>query len=439
VLVARQNGKTFLLVVLALFWLFVQQRKLVLGTSTNLDYAQESWEKAVELCDPTLDSAIDELAELVPTANGVRRTNGQNTLRTLDGCRYKIATASRRGGRSLTVWNLILDELREHHDWSSWSAATKAMNAVSDAQAWAISNAGDDSSVVLNDLLATGRAGSNPRLGLFEWSVPDDTQCTCGGKPHDDSCMLWDQRLWAMANPSMGYRIDADVIASDLNTDPVEVFLAEDLCKRVEALEPPPITVADFDQCAAVDSEPVGPIVLSVAVSIGGAAASIGLAGQRDDGMPHVELIENASGTDWLVDRLKDLKSRWELRTIKRGDDERPAILLDPVGPAGAVLTKLQKAGIDPVLVNGTSKGQSCGQMQIAVRDHAIRILTAPDDRLHVALKAAAKRNLGDGAWAWGRRKSGADVSPLEAITEAAWGLSVAEAAPVQQFFGGWR
>ena len=47
ILVARQNGKTHLLRTLALYWLFVVQWPLVVGTSTNLDYARESWEKAV--------------------------------------------------------------------------------------------------------------------------------------------------------------------------------------------------------------------------------------------------------------------------------------------------------------------------------------------------------------------------------------------------------
>ena len=32
-------------------------------------------------------------------------------------------------------------------------------------------------------------------------------------------------------------------------------------------------------------------------------------------------------------------------------------------------------------------------------------------------------RDVGDGGKAWGRRKSSADISPLVAVTLAAWGL----------------
>src|SRR5690606_26270390 len=43
VLVARQNGKTELLVIVSLFWMFVQRVALVLGMSTKVEYAAESW------------------------------------------------------------------------------------------------------------------------------------------------------------------------------------------------------------------------------------------------------------------------------------------------------------------------------------------------------------------------------------------------------------
>jgi hypothetical protein len=42
VIVARQNGKTWLLTVLALYWLFVEQVGLILSTSSALEYAREA-------------------------------------------------------------------------------------------------------------------------------------------------------------------------------------------------------------------------------------------------------------------------------------------------------------------------------------------------------------------------------------------------------------
>ena len=95
-LVARQNGKTEMLVVLSLWWLVIQQVPMVLGTSTKLDYAKESWEKAIRLARVTRVEAVD------PGQGGVRRTNGEQTFtlsgdgdaESPDACRYKVAASN---------------------------------------------------------------------------------------------------------------------------------------------------------------------------------------------------------------------------------------------------------------------------------------------------------------------------------------------------------
>src|SRR5690606_40067620 len=51
--VARQNGKTHLLRTLALYWAFVERWPLTLGMSTNLEYAAEAWQAAVDKAQST--------------------------------------------------------------------------------------------------------------------------------------------------------------------------------------------------------------------------------------------------------------------------------------------------------------------------------------------------------------------------------------------------
>lgn len=251
IIVARQNGKTFLLMVLALYWLFVARVALVLGTSTNLDYARESWAAAVEVAE-----GVEELAELLPK-NAVRNANGEQQLtvhhgrsvrgraRTVHKSRYKIAASNPKGGRSLTVHRLILDELREHHTWKAWNAAYNAMNAVRDAQAWAITNQGDARAVVLESLRNEAidpetdevrpLAERDPRLGVFEWSAPR-------GSRADDPYAL------AAANPNMNRHPDRGPFLEDLLSDArramrsggeeLTEFLTEILCMRVASLDP---------------------------------------------------------------------------------------------------------------------------------------------------------------------------------------------------------
>lgn len=222
--IARQNGKTEILVVLSLYWLFVEQQKLVLGTSTNLDTAKESWEKAVAFTEE-----VDDLARLV-APNGVRATNGQQTLTTVDACKYKIAASNRKGGRGKTATRLILDELREHHDWSAYNAAVPATTAITDAQVWMLSNAGDDHSVVLNELREQAIQEIEDNLGIFEWSADSDD-------PTDIANLL-------AANPSVGHKIDIEILLSDARRakaaggDQLTGFVTEHLCRRVSLLNP---------------------------------------------------------------------------------------------------------------------------------------------------------------------------------------------------------
>ncbi len=204
VVVARQNGKTTLLTILALWWQFVVEVGLILGTSTKLDYAKESWNAAVRLAEsaPAL--------RMQRARRWKRDANGEQESWTTVGSRYKIAASNDEGGRSLPVERLILDELRQHHDYSAWAASTNATNAQRNAQVWGITNAGTDRSVVLNDMLDAcelflawtrdvgadqvharrAEAPGDWRTGMFSWSCPD------GADPLDPAMV-------AIANPNM--------------------------------------------------------------------------------------------------------------------------------------------------------------------------------------------------------------------------------------------
>lgn len=336
VLVARQNGKTELLVVLVLFWLFVELRRLVVGTSTNLDYARESWEKARDLA-----KSIDHLAAGITDE---RKVNGQETLETaavvdVDGretvrrCRYKIAASNRKGGRSLTIERLVLDELREHQTWSAHDAAVPAMIAVPDAQAWAITNQGDDTAVVLHAyreaalaFLETGVG--DERLGLFEWSAPD------GAKPTDVDGL-------AAANPNLGRRIDAPTLlaaaarAEAAGGQQLTGFKTEHMCVYVPLLDPA-IDPADWAGCrdAGDLADLRDRIAACVDVSLDGQHATLAVAALMPDGRVRVEVVHAWTGprcTREMRAELPDLVARITPR----------ALGWFPAGPAAAVAADL--------------------------------------------------------------------------------------------------
>jgi hypothetical protein len=244
VLIARQNGKTELCVVLTLYWQFVDQWPLILGTSTKLDYAKESWMKARKLIRQTIkrdDADAASLRAALGEGRWYRETNGEQESWTTDEdgdplSRYKIAASNAEGGRSLTINRLVLDELRQHTTYSAYDAAEPACSPP-DAQIFGPSNAGTDASVVLNDLHAAAlefieTGHGDPRLGLFEWSAP------VGSRPDDINAL-------AMANPNLNRRNrDSDVLlakgarALKVGGEALTGFQTEDMCIRVKIMNP---------------------------------------------------------------------------------------------------------------------------------------------------------------------------------------------------------
>lgn len=394
-LIARQNGKTELLVILTLFWLFIECRRLVLGTSTNLTYAVESWNKAVELAE-----SCDALAEDIP-ANGVRRANGENELKTVDRARYRIAASNRKGGRSLTIDRLIADELREHHDFTAWSAATPAMNAVRDAQAWAISNQGDDRSVVLDSLrkaalsfIETGEG--DERLGLLEWSAPD------GSKATDVSAIQ-------AANPNLGHRLSLLSILGDARRaqaaggEELAHFLTEILCMRVPMLEPA-IDGAKWADCldpGDLSGVARSRVALCFDVAIDGRHASLVAAALLPDGRVRVDVV--AAWTDpkaWRAG-LRD----W-VRKVGPG-----VIGWFPSGPSAAVTAELaenEQADWPPkgVEVQGIRSDVPAVCMAFSDLVDAGEIAHSDDPLLNAHIAAAEKLRQGD-AWRFTRRGAG--------------------------------
>ena len=111
VLVARQNGKTMMSEVLALFFMYVLCVSLIIGTSTNLDAAEDVWDGVV--------SVAEENQDLAAEIDSVKRSNGKKALVLTGSRRYKVTPSTRKGARGKSGDLVLLDELREHQDWSA--------------------------------------------------------------------------------------------------------------------------------------------------------------------------------------------------------------------------------------------------------------------------------------------------------------------------------
>ncbi len=439
ILVARQNGKTTLVEIKNLWKMFVLQVPLVIGTAQDLDTAEESWDKAVEIAEGVPDMA-DEIAH-------VDKTNGKKALKLTNGSRWKIKAASRRGGRGLSGDDVNLDELREHQTWEAWGAVTKTTMARRKAQVWAFSNAGDDKSVVLNSLQKKARAaaellidflarmvvaeaediarraaeqGIDTTLGLFEWSAPDDVKCTCvrpPDDPHLPECRLWDRQAWAQANPSLGYTITEEAIATALGTDPEAIFRTEVLCQRVETLVEEWKVIGKAAWLAAHNpgSQLDGRPAIGVYVPPDRKYAAIGLAGARVGGGRHVEVagdgvtVDYRPGTAWVVPRLKELEAHNP--SVLVIDDKA---LAEEAEKAGLTV---HRATLGDVVTGCQLIYDGIAGPDVAGRD--VKHIGQPD--LTDAVKGAVKRDVG-GSWAWARRDLAVDTTTVAAVSLALFG-----------------
>ena len=423
VLMARQQGKTMMSEILALFFLYALGVQLIIGTSTNLDAAEEVWDGVVDIAETN-----EELAEEI---EDIKRSSGRKTITLSGRRRYRIAAANRKGARGKSGDLILLDELREHQDFSAWSAVTKTTMARPNAIVWCMSNAGDGSSVVLRNLRMKAHkklgdpdginrdAGNtmiqyeeledfdDDTLGLFEWSAHPDAVIT-------------DRDEWALANPSLGYGFVTErSLASACATDPPDEFKTECLCQWVTSTVTPPFPVDSWDagkdenSTIAKDS----PLWWGVDVSSDRAHASIAVCGMRPDGAWHIELVEYRSGTGWLVKWFQNAAPNYSGMKVALQSKGAPiGSMMDVIGAID---------GIEIIECKGKDVAGWCGRMYDAVASStetdidAVPVYHITQPALDLAANIAATRPLGDGAWAWDRNKSMEDISPLVAVTMA--------------------
>jgi phage terminase large subunit-like protein len=166
------------------------------------------------------DGAVS-MAGGVPELDDVSRVNGDKRVRLAIGeRRYRVTTATRRGGRGLSSDLVLLDEFREHAEGQAWSAATKRRWRGRRRRCRGSPTPGTPVGGLasLREKALQSAADRTSTIGIFEWSAPD-------------GCASNDQAAWAAANPALGHRMPAQAVLSALETDPEDVFAPRCVCQ----------------------------------------------------------------------------------------------------------------------------------------------------------------------------------------------------------------
>lgn len=418
-LVSRQNGKSFVLSARLLWRMFTWKNRekelLILSTAHKLSLAEEILDAAHRTV------SISEMHDKIMQRSN---TNGNKFFKLENGAKWKCEAASDDGGRGLTVTDLAFDELRQQREWSAWAAMTNTTNAVWSAQTIAVSNAGEAKSEVLRSLRAKAleemeaRAAaekhgedyspSDPSLGLFEWSAPDD-------------CDIWDTDGWRQANPSLGYpdAITGDVLASKAALVgepgaglPEHKFRTENLCQWVNVTSDSLFSSEELEACLDPESmiAPDSPVYLSVDVSRDRKMTSLSIAGFRDDGKPHVEFVTQRAFTEWVPEFLAN------------GLAFKPAaVIMQGRGcAASSLIPFIEQAGTPVIRCEGGDLPNAYGLFYDRVMEKSVSWIG--QETLIGALSEIRTKSTGD-AFLFNREKSPVDIAPACAAAFALWGL----------------
>jgi hypothetical protein len=419
-LVSRQNGKGSILEARELAGLFLLGERLILHSAHEYKTAAEGFKRVLSLIEGS-----DMLRRRV---RQVRTSHGEEGIELLDGSRLRFIARTTGSGRGFSGDCVLLDEAQNLPD-AAVEALMPTMSARPDPQLWYTFTGADKDLTPCGHTARVRRrgiAGKDPGLAYFEWSVDPHTEfCTPGCGDHDDAAAV---TAWAKANPGLGIRISVEHVAREFASMSTAGFMRERLGVGTWPTDEAGWAVISEDAWTGLvdaGSEAGAQVVFAADVTPDRGWGSISVAGRRQDGLIHTEVVEHRPRTSWMVPRLLELQRRW-----------RPlAVVVDPAGPAGSLVPDLREAGFEPVsptadppdggmalvLPSARDAAQACGAFYDAVTDaRVLRHLGQPE--LAAALAGAARRRLGD-AWAWDRRGVGVDISPLVAVTLATWGF----------------
>jgi hypothetical protein len=292
------------------------------------------------------------------------------------------------------------------------------ISARTNPQMWYTGSAVDqvrmEHGVVFGRLRQRALEGAGGRMAYLGWSP---AYCRDGWDTPADVPpeALSDPDVVAQGNPALGIRIDLEhVVETELPAMDHRTFCVE----RLGVGDWPNLSEDDGDgitraQWAAIedsDSVAADPVCFAFDIRPDRQTAAVGVAGRRDDGLMHVEVLEHKSGTRWLLDYIEERMERHDCGPVRFAANS----------PAAALKKKLEERGIPFEELNGSEYAEACGTFVDDVVEGQLRHRV--DLSLAAAVRGAAKRPLGD-AWAWSRKSSAVDISPLVAVTLARWAM----------------
>lgn len=396
--VARQNGKTTLAARRILAGLYLLGDFGIIHLAQDRALPREVFSEVATLISDTTD-----LNKHLAKRGGLRFTNGQEQIKLRDGSNYRILAPNEGAVRGYQRIGLVLfDEVRTQQTLAVWSAVQYTQRAHPNPTRWAISNAGDPDSVLLNGLRDRGRTAAeqpdtDKSMCWLEWSA-------------DPECAIDDPRHWPDANPALGRTLHGSTLLEELRSDEPDNFRTEALCQWVDTTTAQAIPWELWQECADRDLKMFTPdddlrVWLAIDIDPEREHAALMIAAEVDD-LLVVAMHRQWTGTECdeaaIAADVADLWEQWNAQGIG----------YDPHTCGGVVD---RKPDLPWEQVTGADWVVACGQLLDAVQ--GATLVHADQHDLNAQLSVAGRRDFGDGTWRISRKDS---THPIPAVVAMA-------------------
>jgi len=385
-IMARQQGKSTLMMLRILTGMYVWGEGLQLASAHRLTTSLETFRQIV--------SHIEQNDKLASEVKKIRWQHGAEEIE-LKGNRRFVVKASNNAARGLSKPETIhLDELREYKDEEAWSSMRYSMMAAKNPQVWIYSSAGDQHSIILNKLrerALAASAGTSDPIGWFEWSAEPDAPITL---PSGD--INW--RAFAQSNPSLGVTIHPDNIRAVIN-DPQDIVRTEILAQWVDTINSA-VDAQKWAHCKIdpIPLDPEKPTWFGLDCSPDRKHAAL-VAAQRLDGERFNMVLLHTWSNDYslndfaIANDIAPYVRKYHVETVAYSKKTSQAIA-----------SRLVPAGIPVTDMDGAIYTESCDRWLGAINSH--RLQHGGQEEFTQQVLSAARLPYGDGSWIIGRRAS---------------------------------
>ena len=379
-IVSRQSGKSTLMLLRILAGMFIFDEPLQVSSAHRLVTSLEQFRTLVALIESS-----DELSKKVQRIKW-SHGNEEITIAGKNGVNRFAIKAGGSAARGTSPTTVHLDELREQHDLDSFASLRYSLLAAKNPMIMAYSSAGDQHSLVLNQLRDRGvaaAAGGNDNIAYYEWSAPTDDV-------NDPANII-------ASVPALGHTIHLDNIEQLLN-DPPSVVQTEVLSRWVATITSA-VDETNWRACISedVDLDPEKITWMALDHSPDRRHAALVAAQQLPNDQFIIKLLHTWSNDSTLDDKAiaNDAAAYCRKYPIE--------FLAYSRRTSAAVADRMRPAGI-PVLEADSFYPQSCDELLSAINSGRLRHRN--QEQLNLQMLSAVKLHRGDGGMVLGRRAS---------------------------------